>query len=171
MGERLVLDPSGAVDPEVGRWLAALRDSRRRTLEALDGLDPATLDRTPEGPDNSIGSLLYHVAAIEADWLFEEILGPDRSQPWPDALFPFEVRDGEGRLTEIHGVPLHDHLERLSAVRELFLAVVTAMDSEEFHRIRMLEAYDVSPDWVVHHLMQHEAEHRAQISALRKVGI
>jgi uncharacterized damage-inducible protein DinB len=30
-----------------------------------------------------------------------------------------------------------------------------------------LPPYDVTPEWVLHHLMQHEAEHRSQIGALR----
>jgi hypothetical protein len=27
--------------------------------------------------------------------------------------------------------------------------------------------YEVTPEWVLHHLCQHEAEHRAEIAALR----
>jgi uncharacterized damage-inducible protein DinB len=30
-----------------------------------------------------------------------------------------------------------------------------------------IRGYDVTPEWVVHHLMQHEAEHRGQIGELR----
>jgi uncharacterized damage-inducible protein DinB len=31
----------------------------------------------------------------------------------------------------------------------------------------MAPPYDVTPEWVLHHLMQHEAEHRSQIGAPR----
>jgi uncharacterized damage-inducible protein DinB len=34
---------------------------------------------------------------------------------------------------------------------------------DEFRRPRHLEQYDVTPQWVLHHLIQHEAEHRGQI--------
>ncbi len=34
-------------------------------------------------------------------------------------------------------------------------------------RPRRLPGYDVTPCWVLHHLMQHEAEHRAEIARLR----
>jgi uncharacterized damage-inducible protein DinB len=40
------------------------------------------------------------------------------------------------------------------------------MDLTEFRRVRSLEYYDVTPEYVLHHLMQHEAEHRSQIGAL-----
>jgi len=41
------------------------------------------------------------------------------------------------------------------------------MTNAEFHRVRTLESYDVAPDWAVHHILQHEAEHRSHIAWLR----
>jgi len=41
------------------------------------------------------------------------------------------------------------------------------MTNEEFHRIRVRDQFDLAADWTVHHLLQHEAEHRAHIAALR----
>jgi uncharacterized damage-inducible protein DinB len=35
------------------------------------------------------------------------------------------------------------------------------------HTPRERPDYDVTPAWVLHHLMQHEAEHRSQISGIR----
>jgi hypothetical protein len=42
------------------------------------------------------------------------------------------------------------------------------MDLIEFRRLRSLPRYDVSPEWVLHHLAQHEAEHRSQIRMTRR---
>jgi uncharacterized damage-inducible protein DinB len=82
-------------------------------------------------------------------------------------MFPFDVREVDGTLTPVRGLTMDDHLRRLEAVRELLLGQVASMSSTELRRVRVLEAYDVAPDWVLHHLMQHEAEHRAQIAWLR----
>ncbi len=52
--------------------------------------------------DNRIGTLLYHIAAIELDWLYVEVL----EQEFPadlDALFRYDVRDAQGRLSIDHG--------------------------------------------------------------------
>jgi uncharacterized damage-inducible protein DinB len=163
MKRRLTLDSAQAPAPEVARWLAALGDCRRRTLEALEGVSDADLDRQGVS-GNSIGSLLYHIAAIEGDWLFTEIL-EDR-KPFPESLFPYDVREEGGRLSPVTGMSLADHLDRLGTVRSLILGELREMDPEEFHRVRSLPDYDVAPDWVLHHLMQHEAEHRAQIAEL-----
>ncbi len=55
------------------------------------------------------------------------------------------------------------HMQRLDAVRQLLLAAFRGMSLDEYRRPRHLEQYDVSPQWVLHHLIQHEAEHRGQI--------
>ena len=93
--ERLVLEPI-ADDPEVGRWLAALEDGRRDTLRELETVRPEMLDWRPDAPLNSIGTLLYHVALVEASWLLEDIFEGDAGPDWLPALLPFEDRDGSG---------------------------------------------------------------------------
>jgi uncharacterized damage-inducible protein DinB len=128
-------------------------------------VDKKLVDWSPPG-EQSLGSLLYHMAAIEASWLYEEALG----RPWPPAvktMFPHPVRADDGRLTAVTGESLDDHWARLEEVRRRLLAAYQTMTLEDFRRVRALPEYDVTPEWVLHHLMQHEAEHRGQIAALR----
>lgn len=66
--------------PEVGRWLSALQDGRLDTLAGLSDLADDVLDRRPPACDNSIGTVLYHVALIEAGWLFDDIFGIDLAE-------------------------------------------------------------------------------------------
>jgi hypothetical protein len=164
--ERLILDPI-ADDPEVGRWLAALKDGRRDTLRELDDAIPEMVDWTPDAPLNSIGTLLYHIGLIEADWIATEIL---ELTAYPDelkAVLPWQDRDGDGRLWHVDGLPLSAHLDRLATIRSWVLRKLRGMANDDFHQIRSFERYDVAPDWVLHHLLQHEAEHRSHIAWLR----
>jgi uncharacterized damage-inducible protein DinB len=158
-----VVDAPVGVAPEVAPWLWALDDCRRRTLAVLDGLSDARVDRA--GPDGTtIGTLLYHIALIEASWLYEDIL----AQPFPqvESYFPHPVRDANGRLQPVVGQPLADHLRRLEAIRAMLREQVGRMTGDDWAQVRALPAYDVSPGWVLHHLLQHEAEHRGAIAAL-----
>jgi uncharacterized damage-inducible protein DinB len=162
----LIVDDRLSKEPEIGRWLWALQDTRQRTMGYLDGLTPTIIDWLPPGDESSIGTILYHIALIEADWLYTEVL----EQPYPAevaALFLYVDRDGQDRLTQVQGLSLEQHLERLEIVRSLLLDVFQLMNLHEFRRVRKLADYDVTPEWVLHHLMQHEAEHRSQIGALR----
>ncbi len=168
--EILALAPI-ADDPEVGRWLAALEDGRRDTLRELETVTPEMVDWYPSAPLNSIGSLLYHIGLVEASWVSEEILGDPEAKelepvlPWPD-------REGSGEgsrrhLSRIDGQSLDQHRERLAAIRSYAISHLRPMANEDFHRVRPLERYDVAPDWVLHHILQHEAEHRSHIALLR----
>src|SRR5207249_12325404 len=117
---------------------------------------------------NCIGTLLYHVALIEADWLLDDVLEGPAPPQWLTELLPFSDRDEGGLLTKTAGMTLRQHLDRLAGFRSWLLEEIGAMSGEDCHRTRSRERYDVSPDWVVHHLLQHEAEHRSQIAGLRQ---
>ncbi len=164
--QRLVLDPI-ADDAEVGRWLAALEDGRRDTLRELETVRPEMVDWRPDAPLDSIGTLLYHIALIETSWLLDDIFEGDPGPDWLRTLLPFEDREGTGRLTQVDGETLETHLARLAAVRGLLLDRLRPMTNDDFHRPRRLADYDAAPDWVLHHLLQHEAEHRSHIAWLR----
>jgi uncharacterized damage-inducible protein DinB len=163
--QRLVIESQPAAAPEVGRWLGLLADTRQRTLRALEGVEQDELDwPVPHG--NAIGTLLPHIAAIEMDWLFSEILERDI----PDevlALLPPDVRDEQGNLWVVTGLPREEHLRRLAETRAILVAELQRLTLDDFYRARRLAAYDVTPEWVVHHLCQHEAEHRADIGMAR----
>jgi hypothetical protein len=167
--DQRTIEPLPASHPELGRWLWALEDTRGRTLAALDGASQEEIDWTPPGLANAIGTLLYHTALIETDYLCIDILGMDDWLPELKALLPVPDRDEAGELVVVTGVPLQDHLARLGAVRARFLEHVAALTPAQMEVPRALPewGYDISPAWTLHHLMQHEAEHRGEISMIR----
>lgn len=164
--ERLFVGNVPSREPEIGRWLWRVQDTRERTMREIKQLTPAMIGWLPPGEGSSIGTILYHLADIEADWLYVEVL----EQPMPpevSALFLHPTRNAQGQLTQVVGYSLEQHLSRLESVRGLLLDVFRQMELEDFYRARALPNYDVTPEWVLHHLMQHEAEHRGQLGSLR----
>jgi uncharacterized damage-inducible protein DinB len=165
--DQLVIHPLGGYAPPVGYALACLEKERERTREAVAELSIEELDARVSGSPNSIGSLLYHIAGIELDWLYAEILEQDIPERY-GALFPVDVRDRSGHLSVVAGVPATEHLNRLTVVRDDVLEQLKALDSEEFYRVRHLNPYDVNPAWVLYHLLEHEAKHGDQIARIRR---
>jgi uncharacterized damage-inducible protein DinB len=164
--ELLTLEPIAEV-PEIGRWLSALEDGRRDTLRELETVTREMVDWRPDAPLNSIGTLLYHIALVEADWLLEDIQGRDSYPAWLRDLLPHPDRDDRDHLTHVEEQPLQEHVDRLAAIRAYLLEQLRAMSADDFHTPRARERHDVSPAWVLHHLLQHEAEHRSHIAWLR----
>ena len=159
------LDPPPGYEPAVGRFVAMFEDTRSRLLDVLERLDPAELDQTPPGSPNSIGTLLYHVAAIELDWLYADLLCRD----FPgevEAWFPVDVRDDNGRLTPVVE-PLERHLARLAWVRGLLRSELKSITDADLEGTVNPGPNESGAGWVLHHLLQHEAEHRGQIGEIR----
>jgi uncharacterized damage-inducible protein DinB len=162
----LTLKPVADCPPEIGIWLGALEDARQRTRKALQGINPAAVDWISGHHDHTIGTVLYHIAIVEMDWLAVEVMeGKLPKSVWDD--FVYDMRDSQGKLTTVVGVSLSEHWRRLDAVREQLLAIYKVMLLEDFRRSRVLDAYDVTPEWVLHHLCQHEAEHRPELASIR----
>jgi hypothetical protein len=105
--EQLRLEPLPALDPAIGRALWQLEGARGRLKKALNGMDETMLDWEPYPDGNSVGTLLYHVAAIELDWLYFEVLEQE-FPPEVQALLPYPVRDEDGRLFAVTAVSLTD---------------------------------------------------------------
>ena len=161
--------PLDGFHPAVGAALWRLEDARERTVDLIDRIPDGAVDWLPSWGENTIGTLLYHVAVIELDWLYTEILEQDPPSEFMK-LFPEDARTDGGRLTPVRGQTFDAHLARLHAVRARFLYSLRDMDAGEFRRVRVLDDYDVTPEWVIHHLCQHEGEHRGQIGEIAAAG-
>jgi len=162
--KNLNLESLNGFSENIGQWLSALQDTRNRTMEVLSSIAPDWIDFVPDGDEESIGTILYHLAAIEASWLYTEVLQAD-FPPEIERLFPQDVRDDNGKLIPVMDT-MQAHMDRLNAIRQKLLEGFSRLSQDEFVTIKHFEQYDVSPVYVLHHLMQHEAEHRSQIDAI-----
>ena len=165
------VQPIDGAQPEIGRFLYGLELSRQRTNALLDQIVPGLIDWKPNGALHTVGTVLYHIAVIEADWLYVEVLGTTDYQDYRnlmEPLFPYPIRTNKA-LTVVTGQSMEEHRQRMNEVRRRLLDTYKAMTLEDFRRVRALEETDVSPEWVLFHLTQHETEHRAEISALQTI--
>src|SRR5690625_807260 len=165
-----ILEPYPAVTPEVGVWLGAMQTMRHGLLSSLDRIGRAGwgndfLDwRGPAGDDNSVGSLLYHIALVELGWLYFDMMLGDTPADLKE-LFPFEGWDEQERLTHVPDRSLQEHLDLLAESRRRFLAHVASVSLEDWRTLRSPEGddYSATPEWIVFHLVEHEAGHMYEI--------
>lgn len=163
--DQLLIYPLEDYPEEIGRWLFMLESTRRRTKRGLAGISQEAIDWQPPF-GNSIGTLLYHIAAIEMDWVFSEVMeGHMEQNIWDN--FPYEVRSPDNRLTVVTGLTLDEHFARLVSTRTHLLEAFKTMSLKEFQRMRHFTNYNVTPEWVLHHLNQHELEHLGEMLTMR----
>ncbi len=164
------LDPAPEYHPLVGRFVTMAIDTRQRLHRDLEDLSPEELDAVPDWGPNSIGTLLYHIAAIELDWTFADLQGRDE-ESFPAGTgdwFPIDVRKEDGRLSPVVE-PMQGHLDRLQWVRgHLFDTLREMSDADLDSTFNEGDSeQEVGGAWILHHLMQHEAEHRGQIGEIK----
>lgn len=168
--DRLTVTPHAAAHPEIGPWLWAMEETRRGLLDTVVSLGQDALDwRGPSGTDNSIGSLLFHVALVEMSWLYEDVRLEEPPEDIGD-LFPVNHRDADGVLSHVPGRSLDDHLHRLDVTRRRFLELIEGMTPTDWHTVREPHGadYACSPAWVVFHLVEHEAGHLFQVREIKR---
>ncbi|MEM7737077.1 MAG: DinB family protein [Deinococcota bacterium] len=155
---------------EIGGWLWGLEDARKRTKQVIRGLDQAVLDwQGEDDSENAIGSLLYHLALVEMAWLYEDVLcQPDATKDYPQK-YPWPM-GSKGRLSPVLGISLEEHIARLDTSRATFLEHLKTVTLDDWGRLRNPEDtdYQVSPAWVLFHLVEHEASHTGQMSIMKK---
>src|SRR5688572_3628981 len=138
---RFIVEPVVDCDPDVGRWLAILDDARKRTQFTFSQIKSEELDAPPVTGINTIGTLLYHIALSDLNWVFDNML----QQPYPKhvaTLFPFPQLNSIGHLSPISGWNVADYQNRLDAARQCIRDVFKPMTVSEFRQLlQRVESY------------------------------
>jgi uncharacterized damage-inducible protein DinB len=163
----LRVEPLSSCPPVIGHSLWTLEEARRRTLRYLVGISEHALDHTPPGHRHNVATLLYHLAGSEMDWLYGDM---SRFPPQVAERLPYPRKTEDGRYTPVSGESLDVHLQRLHVTRSVFIDEISSMTVADFRIPRPSDDGHVTPEWVVQHLAQHEAEHRGQIWEARNAA-
>ncbi|MBI5366858.1 MAG: DUF664 domain-containing protein [Planctomycetes bacterium] len=163
-----LLEPAAGYDGELGMWVAALEDVRRQLKEQVAELTAEDLAWTPPAAGNPIGRLLRHVAFAEADW----ILGDVCRIADPAPFLPEMLRAG-GVMADPGPRPLAEFLGVLDAVRAETRKRLAAFGVGELDQRREYVGEDLhkvfTVRWILYHLVDHEAAHKGQIAAVRRM--
>ena len=169
-------DPVEGYSPQVGRYVAQLNEVRHFLKEEINGLTIEQLDWHPDDNTESIGTQLLHLDAIEWSWMHEDIFGtPSDDYPgnWSEAL-PLRVG-----VPQVEGRPLQWYVDKLDATREESLRILRGFTDDDLKRLvgeaetepgveKRSRLYTI--DWIIWHILQHEAAHVGQIELLRRLG-
>ncbi len=155
------------LSPRVALWFSMMKEVRKRLLRKLEPLSDEELDYTPdERQIETIGTLLLHIAAVEWGWIFGDIDGKEVDfEIWKHG---FALRP-EVDLPQLKGQGKDFYLNRLSDVREEVHQRLKRLQNDDLDRLVTTEGETFSIEWILFHLVEHEAMHVGQISVLSRM--
>jgi uncharacterized damage-inducible protein DinB len=175
--ETLLAPLPGFRSAAVARFMWQLDEQRGKLLEAVEGLTPEQLDWQPHPGMNTIGMLLAHIAYAESHLAQIGIEGRASSDT-SRVIGLTEEQEGMPLAPDappspaLRGRPLADFVDMLARAREYTRSVCAGLgDADLERRIERpprpdgtRRAFNVG--WVLYHMLEHEAGHRAQIGLI-----
>ncbi len=169
-------DPVEGYAPQVGHYVVQMTEVRRHLTEELAQLSQEQLDWHPDEETESIATLLLHIDAVEWSWIHEDILGrPSEEYPgeWSEAM-PIRCD-----VPQVTGRPVEWYMDKLNRTRERTLEILRGFADTDLARLvgesepasgeeKRSRLYTI--DWIIWHLIEHEAAHVGQIELLRRIG-
>lgn len=154
--------------PQIGRLVSMMNYARYTTLSEVEGLGVEQLDYLHDRQSNSIGALLFHIAAVEvwyqAATFFARDLHAEEIREWGAALDL-----GEKARCEIRGHGLDYYLSRLEQVRAKTLAELGRCEDQWLEeQTPFWEGQQANNYFKWFHVFEDELSHRGQIRWLRK---
>jgi len=170
--ERNVIEPVAGVSNEIGFYLAEMNEVREQLREAVSDLTREQVaERAVEGA-HSIGALALHIGEAEWYWIECVIGGHKLTDEDKNSQFWDVLKDPEkfGRLN----FSAEDCLRVVGEIREGARAKLASLNDDDldgklFHMERRENKYEFSLRWILHHLVDHEAQHKGQILMLKRL--
>lgn len=164
--EKIRLKKDEDFDPRLATWLAQMKQVRNRLLAILEDLIDTVIDYTPDEKQiETIGTLLFHIAAVEWSWIFEDIYGEEFL--WEEWKHAFALRPSVN-LPQLKGKTKQFYIEKLENVRERVLSQIIGETNLDRSVISDGDKY-YTIEWILFHLIEHETMHIGQILLLKRL--
>lgn len=164
------LIPPAGFSREIGHYLAGLEDVRAQTRRIVADLTPAELYARLTPGAHQIGGLLLHIGETEWWWICAIAGGEEITEEKRRLTFMEDTVETDFALKGLDAATCIDFLDRISGLARDTLMRFT---DEDMDVLIPYEAdgqkYQSSLRWILHHVLEHEAHHRGQISMIKRL--
>jgi uncharacterized damage-inducible protein DinB len=166
MNSKLFFQTGNQNSLRVEKLILMLEETRNRLLEQLEGLSQETLDYTPSiNKIETIGTLLFHIAAVEWSYIFEDI--DKLEMGYEEWKYAFALRE-KLDPAQLTGEPLKFYFQKLSDVRNDVIKRLKKLEDNELERFITIGKRELTIEWILYHLIYHESIHIGQINFLKR---
>ena len=157
---RRFLNPHPGLSTGIGYYLSGMEEVRNQVNVAVKNI-----------PDDSIGGLVLHIG--EAEWFFMQMIVSGHQLTNEDSKQPYwDILDDLERVTR-HSYTAEFCLKEIEKIRNQTRDVLFSYNDKDLERIisfeRNGETTEYSLRWILHHLIDHESQHKGQIFMLKRL--
>lgn len=166
-----VLEPVAGFSREIGFYLSEWEKTRAELREIAADLSNEELSQRLMPQAHQIGALILHLGESEAGWIHAIIAGKELNDE--EKRFVHWCDTTETDFAE-KDYSAHDCIEKIDKISEMSRAILAKFADDDLERLfgyerSSGEQVEVSLRWVLHHLIDHEANHKGQISMLKRM--
>jgi len=168
---RRVLTPHPGLSTGIGYYLGGMEEVRNQLVVAVRGIPDDLVGKPPFLGAHSIGGLVLHIGEAEWFWMQMVVSGhqlteEDKKAPYWDVL-----DDVDGVARNAYTTALC--LQEIEKIRNQTRDVLYSYNDKDLQRIitfeRRGEMSEYNLRWILHHLIDHEAQHKGQIFMLKRL--
>ncbi|HEX8368464.1 MAG TPA: DinB family protein [Pyrinomonadaceae bacterium] len=165
------LEPVPGVSREIGFYLSGWEMIRSELREIVSDLSGAELARRITPGAHQIGGLILHIGEAESGWIHAIIAGKELDAEAKKFAHWYDTTETD--FAE-KGYSARECIERIDKIGEMSRRILAQFADADLEKLfgyerSSGERAEVSLRWVLHHLIDHEANHKGQISMLKRM--
>jgi uncharacterized damage-inducible protein DinB len=168
---RRVLTPHPGLSTGIGYYLSGMEEVRTQLNVAVKVIPDDLIGKPPFLGAHSIGGLVLHIGEAEWFWMQMVVRGhqltdEDKNAPYWDVLEDVERVARNGYTAEFC-------LQEIDRIRNQTRDTLFSYNDKDLERIitfeRNGETSEYNLRWILHRLIDHEAQHKGQIFMLKRL--
>jgi uncharacterized damage-inducible protein DinB len=165
-----VLTPYPGFTTGLGYYLAGMEEVREQVVEAVKDIADDQIGRLAFPGAHSIGALVLHIG--EAEWWWMQCVFSGHTLTEEDSQMPYWDVLEPDRFANL-GFSSELCLQEVERIRNQTRETLSSLNDDDLESITTFErrgaAREHSLRWMLHHLIDHEAQHKGQILMLKRL--
>ncbi|MGH9932902.1 MAG: DinB family protein [Pyrinomonadaceae bacterium] len=156
---------------EIGFYLNAMDEVRDQLREAVAGMADEQISLPVIPGAHSIAALVLHIGEAEWYWMQNVVSGHQVTDEIRNAPFWDVLKEPKLSSKQSHSAEFC--LNEIKGIRQQTAETLALFNDTQLDRVRSYErngeTHELTLRWILHHLIDHEAQHKGQVLMLKRL--
>jgi uncharacterized damage-inducible protein DinB len=168
---RNVLTPHPGLSTGIGYYMSGMEEVRGQVIDAVKDIPNDIIGKPAFLGAHSIGGLVLHIGEAEWFWVKMVVSGHKLTDEDRSAAY-WDILDEVDRVSTRH-YTTEFCLQEIEKIRNQTRDLLFTFNDSDLERIISFERRGKTTEhslrWILHHLIDHEAQHKGQILMLKRL--